>query len=232
MGELRCTHRVWVGHSFIDLGCYSCSMAESPCSVADLYSLEYFVAVLREQEDRHARLRCILALKAKERDIAFAHRQAAVEMLQQARAKKHFWAVRAQLWKGLIKLRHASIELAVKKRRSDHEDRNYYRSVLRKALKEIEFLERRQSDMAADTKKQQRDFEQLREKYMEIGKLHGDCKDSMEIANAPQQLTAAPQQAFKCILRKIPFPIHLDSHPIPFPIHLESQPVPRYCVQV
>ena len=160
-----------------------------------------------KQEDRHARLRCILALKAKERDIAFADRQAAVEMLQQARAKKHFWAVRAQLWKGLIKLRHASIELALKKRRSDHEDRNYYRSVLRKELKEIEFLERRKSNMAADTKKLQRDFEQLREDHMELAK---------ERANAPQQLAAAPQQAFKCILRKIPFPIHLDSHPIPF----------------
>ena len=212
MGELRCTHRVWVGHSFIDLGCYSCSMAESPCPLVALNPSEYFAASLREEEDRHARLRCLLALKAKERDIAFADRQAAVEMLQQARAKKHFWAVRAQLWKGLIKLRHASIELALKKRRSDREDRNWYRRVLRKELKEIEFLERSKSNMAADTKKLQRDFEQLREDHMELAK---------ERANAPQQLAAAPQQAFKCILRKIPFPIHLD-----------SQPVPRYTLQV
>ena len=181
-------------------------MAESPCSLVALNSSECFVAFLREEEDRHARLRWLLVFECKQRDIASAERKAAVEMLQQARAKKHFWAVRAQLWKGVIKLRHASIELALQKRRSDREDRNWYRRVLRTELKEIEFLERRKSNMAADTKKPQRDFEQLREDHMELAK---------ERANAPQQLAAAPQQAFKCILRKIPFPIHLDSPPVP-----------------
>ena len=181
-------------------------MAESPCSLVALNSFEYFAASLREEEDRHARLRWLLAFECKQRDIASAERKAAVEMLQQARAKKHFWAVRVQLWKGLIKLRHASIELALKKRQSDSEDRNWYRRVLRKELKGIEFLKRRKSNVAADTEKLQRDFEQLREDYMELAK---------ERANEPQQPAAAPQQAFKCILHKILFHIHLDSPPVP-----------------
>ena len=104
------------------MGCYSYSMAESPCSLVALNSFEYFAALLREEEDRHARLRWLLAFECKQRDIASAERKAAVEMLQQARAKKHFWAVRAQLWKGLIKLRHSSIELALKRRRSGREE--------------------------------------------------------------------------------------------------------------
>ena len=77
---------------------------------------------------------------------------------------------------------------------------------LEKKLRAIEFLERRKSNLAADRVKLQRYFEQLREDYMELAK---------ERANAPQQPAAAPQQAFKCILRKIPFPIHLDSPPVP-----------------
>ena len=168
-------------------------MAESPCPLVALNPLVALIeavhASLREEEDRHARLRCLLDFQAKQRDIAFAERKAAVKKLQQARAKRHFWAVRVQLWKGLIKLRHACIKLALRKSRSDSQDRNWYRRVLRKEREKIDVLESRTTNVAADAKKLQQDFEQLRGDYMKINSLG--------------------------ILPKIPVPIHLDSPPVP-----------------